>query len=67
MIDEKIARLQAKILGLEVIGTLGLLLKTKKRDILSDIKPLIMKMIENGIWIKENIVSGILREANEDR
>ena len=39
MIDEKIARLQAKILVLEVIGTLSLLLKAKKRGILSAIKP----------------------------
>jgi predicted nucleic acid-binding protein len=66
MIDEKIARLQAKILGLEVIGTLSLLLKAKKRGILSAIKPLIIKMIENGIWIKEEIVYGILKEAEED-
>jgi hypothetical protein len=34
LIDEKVARLQAKILGLEVIGTLGLLLKAKKKGIL---------------------------------
>lgn len=66
MIDEKIARLQAKILGLEVIGTLGLLLKAKKRGILSTIKPSITKMIKNGIWIKEEIVYGILKEAEED-
>ncbi len=66
MIDEKIARLQAKILGLEVIGTLSLLLKAKKRGILSAIKPLIIKMIDNAIWIKEEIVYGILKEAEED-
>jgi len=66
MIDEKIARLQAKILGLEVIGTLSLLLKAKKRGIVSAIKPLIIKMIENGIWIKEEIVYGILKKAEED-
>ena len=66
MIDEKIARLQAKILGLEVIGTLGLLLKAKKRGTLSAIKPLIIKMIENGIWIKEDIVKGLLKEAGEN-
>jgi len=65
MIDEKIARLQAKVLDLEVIGTLGLLLKARKMGMLSAIKPLIIKMRENGIWIKEDIVAGILREAEE--
>ncbi|MEW6681001.1 MAG: DUF3368 domain-containing protein, partial [bacterium] len=44
LIDEKIARLQAKVLGLEVIGTLGLLLKAKKKGLLSSIKPSISQM-----------------------
>lgn len=66
LIDEKVARLQAKILGLEVIGTLGLLLKAKKQGLLSSIKPLIVKMLEHGIWIKEDIVKGILKEAEEE-
>jgi predicted nucleic acid-binding protein len=35
LIDEKVARLQAKVLGLDVIGTLGLLLKAKKKGMLS--------------------------------
>jgi len=40
LIDESVARLQAKVLGFEVIGTLGLLLKAKKRGMLFSIKPL---------------------------
>jgi uncharacterized protein len=47
LIDEKIARQQAKILGLEVIGTLGLLLKAKNKGLLSFIKPLIKKILDN--------------------
>ncbi|MEW6103725.1 MAG: DUF3368 domain-containing protein [bacterium] len=66
LIDEKIARLQAKVLGLEVIGTLGLLLKAKKKGLLSSIKPSISQMLENGIWIKEEIIKGLLKEAREE-
>jgi predicted nucleic acid-binding protein len=65
LIDEKVARLQAKVLGLEAIGTLGLLLKAKKRNLLSEIKPLIEKMLQKGIWIKKEIIEGILKEAGE--
>lgn len=65
LIDEKIARQQAKILGLEVIGTLGLLLKAKNKGLLSSIKPLINKILENGIWINDEIVKGILKAAGE--
>ncbi len=65
LIDEKIARLQAKVLGLDVIGTLGLLLKAKKMGYISQIKPLIIKLRDNGIWIKDEIVIGILDSAGE--
>jgi len=66
LIDEKVARLQAKILGLDVIGTLGLLLKAKKRGLIPAIKPLIDRILKHGIWIKDEIVKGILKEAEED-
>ena len=65
LIDEKVARLQAKVLGLEVIGTLGILLKAKKKRLLTSIKPSITKILENGIWIKDEIVKGVLKEAGE--
>jgi len=65
LLDEKVARLQAKVLGLNVIGTLGLLLKAKKEGMVSNIKPLMAKILENGIWIKGEIVEGILKDAGE--
>jgi len=65
LIDEKVARMQAKILGLEVVGTLGLLLRAKKKGVLSEIKPLIEKMLQRGIWIRSKIVKGMLKEAGE--
>lgn len=65
LIDEKIARLQAKVLNLDVIGTLGLLLKAKKRRLIENIKPLISSIVEGGYWIKEDIIEGILKVAGE--
>lgn len=65
LLDEKVARLQAKVLRLNVIGTLGLLLKAKKEGMVSNIKPLMAKILENGIWIKGEIVEGILKDAGE--
>jgi predicted nucleic acid-binding protein len=66
LIDEKIARQQAGIQELNVIGTLGLLLKAKKKGLLSSIKPLILNIRDNGIWIKDEIVNGILKDAGEE-
>ena len=65
LIDERVARLEAKILNLEIIGTLGILLKAKKKGLIAEIKPLIYKMLDNGIWIKEGIVQGVLSEVGE--
>ncbi|MBI3600927.1 MAG: DUF3368 domain-containing protein [Nitrospinae bacterium] len=65
LIDEKVARLQAKVLGLDVMGTLGLLLKAKKKGLIPAIKPLIEKILEHGIWIRDDLVKGILKESGE--
>jgi predicted nucleic acid-binding protein len=66
LIDERVARLQAKVLGLDVIGTLGLLLKAKKKGLILAIKPLIEQILEHGIWIKDEIVKGILKNSGEE-
>jgi len=65
IIDEKVARMQAIVLGLKVVGTLGLLLRAKKRGLIYEIRPLIDKILEGGIHIHEDIVHSILREAGE--
>jgi len=53
-------------LGLNVIGTLGLLLKAKKKGLLSSIKPTINRLLNSGIWIREDIARGVLKEAGEE-
>jgi len=65
IIDEKVARMQALVLGLEVVGTLGLLLRAKKCGFINEIRPLIDKILEGGIYIHGDIIHGILREAGE--
>lgn len=65
LFDEKVARMQAKALGLEVMGTLGLLLKAKRNGLLPEIKPPVEEILQRGIWIKDEIVKAILKEAGE--
>lgn len=65
IIDEKVARMQARVLGLEVVGTLGLLLRAKKRGLIHEIAPLIDKMLQEGTYIHQDIVRGMLHEAGE--
>ena len=67
MIDEKLGRLFAKNLSLNVIGTLGYLINLKNKKIINKIKPLICILQENNIWISENIKNYILAIANENQ
>jgi hypothetical protein len=66
MIDEKLGRLFAKNLSLNVVGTLGYLIILKRKQIINKIKPLIIMLQENNIWISENIKNYILTIANEN-
>lgn len=57
--------MQARIAGLEVVGTLGLLLRLKKHGQIPHIQPLIEKLLQGGIYIREDIIAGILHKAGE--
>lgn len=65
IIDEKVARMEARVLGLEVTGTLGLLLRMKKYGLVPQIRPLIEKLLKGGIYIHKDIIDGIIDEAKE--
>jgi len=65
VIDDKNAKRHAKHLGFNVTGTLGILLKAKQEGYIYAIKPLIDKMVANGIYINSKIIAFCLNEANE--
>jgi len=65
IIDDKLAREYAKHLGLKLTGTLGLLVKAKKRGYLEAVTPLMDEMIRNEIYISNALYENIKRLANE--
>jgi uncharacterized protein len=65
LIDDLKARKFAKMNGLDVIGTMGILLKAKKDSLIKEIKPLISELLLNGIRISEKIVEITLQAAQE--
>jgi predicted nucleic acid-binding protein len=64
-IDEKAGRRLARIHGLRVTGSLGILLKAKKQNIIPSLNDCISRMRHHGIWITEDLVTDSLREAGE--
>lgn len=65
IIDELKGRKMANYLGIDVIGTLGLLLMSKELKIIAEVKPLMQQLKKKGIWISNKLYDEVLRLAQE--
>ena len=65
LIDDLKARKFAKMYGLQIIGTTGILLEAKKKGLIPEIKPLISELLINGIRISSRIIELTLEAAQE--
>ena len=65
LIDDLKARKFAKMYGLEIIGTMGILLEAKKNGLVTEIKPLISELLLNGKRIGNRIIEMTLEAAQE--
>jgi predicted nucleic acid-binding protein len=66
VIDDYIAREYAKYLDFKVTGTLGIILKAKENRIIKEVKPLLINLMTNGIYIGDNLFQDILKIAEEN-
>lgn len=65
IIDDRKARRIAKEIGLNVTGTLGILVEAKQRGLIKELKPLLDKLIKNEIRISKKLYQDILELVNE--
>ncbi len=65
LIDDLKARRFAKMNGLNLIGTMGILLKAKKDGLIKEIKPLISELLLSDIRISTKIIEITLQAARE--
>ena len=63
VLDDNTARNKAKQLGLDVTGTLGILLRAHKAGIIADLAQEIAKLRDAGMYLSEGIVEKILLEC----
>jgi len=52
-------------IALSICGQVSLLEKLYTDVYIPSIKPSITRILDNGIWIKDEIVNGILKDAGE--
>ncbi len=64
-IDELKGRRAALAVGLKIVGSLGLLGKSKTLGIINEIKPYIEKAKDNGIFYDENLIRVFLKSFGE--
>lgn len=65
VIDERRGRRVARALGLEVTGTLGLLLRARRLGLLAALRPVISTMRAGGVFFADELVERVAREAGE--
>ena len=66
LIDDLKARKIARLRGLKVIGTIGVLLDAKARGRVHEVKPLLEELMKNKIRISEELHDHALELANEN-
>jgi predicted nucleic acid-binding protein len=67
ILDERPARRLAQALGLPVIGTLGVLLASKRRGFLPAVRPCVDALVNFGFHISPGIYDLVLANADDDR
>lgn len=65
LMDEKKGRRKVTKLGLDKIGTVGILLKAKQVGLLPEIRPEVERLRRQGFSLSQGVVDAILQQANE--
>lgn len=65
LMDEKKGRRKVSELGLDKIGTLGILLKAKQVGLLTQIRPEVEQLRRQGFSLSQRVVDAVLHQANE--
>jgi uncharacterized protein len=65
ILDDRPARHRARALGLNVIGTLGVLLMAKEERVLESIRPSLDALMNTGFYIAPDLYDQVLTSAGE--
>lgn len=65
LLDDMLARRTAQVAGLQVWGTLKILLEAKSHGVIDQVEPYIAKLSESGMWVSTEVKQRILKLAGE--
>jgi len=65
IVDDKQARNTAKKLGIQIIGTVGVLVKAKQLGLIDQLLPILEKLESNGFYLSQSLKTEALILVNE--
>jgi len=65
LMDDRAGRRCAGRLGLEVLGSLGVLVLAKRRGLVEAVGPVIQKYLDCDAWLSERLIRRVLEQAGE--
>lgn len=65
LIDEAKGRQIAQHLGISIIGVVGLLILAKKKNLITQVIPLLVDIRDNGYWLSDNLLDDVSRITGE--
>ena len=65
LLDDMLARRTAQVAGLQVWGTLKVLLEAKSEGLIDKVEPYVAKLSDSGMWVSAEVKQRILKLAGE--
>ena len=65
ILDETLGRRYAKQSGLNLTGTIGVLLKAKQNGLLSSVSHSLDELVKKGVWLSPKIIQQVKELAGE--
>jgi predicted nucleic acid-binding protein len=65
LVDDRAARRHAEALGLDVLGTLGVLVLAKRQGHIAEVKPVVLAMRQGGHFLSQSALQAVLQATGE--
>jgi hypothetical protein len=65
LLDDSDAREKARLYGLSITGTIGILLRAKKDKKITSLKESLLKLRGTGFWINKSLETKLLKASRE--
>lgn len=65
ILDDTLGRRIARLQHMQFTGTIGVIVRAKQRGLLPDLAPVIAALREAGLWLSEELIAEVLRQAGE--